>query len=139
MSSRVKRVENRPLKLHTLAVNRDLTLHLRRPGRLAGSRRARESKNLLAGGGQEKGGEGIEGWRVSSGRERRGLKRVVVCHIEWPYREKAVCLRTGELSLHFLFTFLHSSLWGGDGSHGRISCLTMIGVKYLTVKKYVSE
>lgn len=114
MSSRVKRVENRPLKLHTLAVNRDLTLHLRRPGRLAGSRRARESKNLLAGGGQEKGGEGIEGWRVSSGRERRGLKRVVVCHIEWPYREKAVCLENCPSIFCLLF---YTALFRGGMDH----------------------
>lgn len=109
MSSRVKRVENRPLKLHTLAVNRDLTLHLRRPGRLAGSRRARESKNLLAGGGQEKGGEGTEGWRVSSGRAERV--------------EEGGCLPSGHIARKpsawrtvppfFVYFFTQLSLGGG--------------------------
>lgn len=41
--------------------------------------------------------------------ERRGLKRVVVCRVAIS-REGRL---PGELSLHFLFTFLRSSLWGG--------------------------
>lgn len=64
MSSRVKRVENRPLKLHTFAVNRDLTLHLR-PGYLAGSRRestARENRKSPRGG-RPRGGEETEGMK----------------------------------------------------------------------------
>lgn len=64
MSSRVKRVENRPLKLHTFAVNRDLTLHLVlaiSPEVGVNPPRAR-IENLLAGG-RPRGGEGTEGMK----------------------------------------------------------------------------
>lgn len=43
--------------------------------------------------------------------ERRGLKRVVVCRVA--ISREGRLPSTGELSLHFLFTFLRSSLWGG--------------------------
>lgn len=104
------------------------------PGYLAGSRRestARENRKSPRGGwprGRERGGGESLQWR--------GLERVVVCRVAI---SRGRLPSTGDV-LHFLFTFLRSSLWRitCDGSHGRISCLTMVGVKYLA-SMYLSE